>query len=240
MKDRIFKVFMDFDGTISRQDVGEEIFKKYGDNDSVQQVVADLLADKITSRECWIALCNSVGIINCKDLDKLIDSLAIEPTFSDFIEYCSEKNIEINVLSDGFDYYIERIFERERIKGINVYSNKLVITAEGKLIPRFPHYDEKCRSSANCKSNHILNLSSEEDFTVFIGDGNSDKEPVEFVDFIFAKNDLLKYCEKERITYFPFNDFNDVIKKLEELSSRKRLKKRHRAELKRKEAYMIE
>jgi 2-hydroxy-3-keto-5-methylthiopentenyl-1-phosphate phosphatase len=63
---------------------------------------------------------------------------------------------------------------------------------------------------------------------------------VEYCDFVFAKNDLLRYCEIERITFFPFKDFNDVIKKLGELEKKKRLKKTHRAQLKRQQAYINE
>ena len=85
-----------------------------------------------------------------------------------------------------------------------------------------------------------MNHSSDDDFTVIIGDGNSDKDTVEYCDFIFAKDDLLKYCERERITFFPFKNFVDVTKKLTELNEMKRLKKRHRAVLKRRQAYLIE
>jgi 2-hydroxy-3-keto-5-methylthiopentenyl-1-phosphate phosphatase len=63
---------------------------------------------------------------------------------------------------------------------------------------------------------------------------------VHFCDFIFAKDDLLRYCEKERISYFPFNNFTDVIGRMETLRNRKRLKKRHQAELKRRELYIKE
>jgi len=50
----------------------------------------------------------------------------------------------------------------------------------------------------------------------------------------------LKYCEVQRITYFPFRNFDDVILRMNELLSKKRLKKRHQAELKRREAFTIE
>jgi 2-hydroxy-3-keto-5-methylthiopentenyl-1-phosphate phosphatase len=63
---------------------------------------------------------------------------------------------------------------------------------------------------------------------------------VHFCDFIFAKDDLLKYCEKERITFFPFNNFDDVIERMEMLRQKKRLKKRHQAELNRREIYIKE
>ena len=236
---RIFKVFVDFDGTITQQDVGDEIYRKFADKEKVDAIIDDLLNDRMSSRECWVELCKAVPFVDKKELDDFINTMQIDQTFYEFNKYCENENIERYVLSDGFDYYIERIFEKNGINGLTVYANHLEII-DGKLIPGFPYYDEASFSSANCKRNHIINHSSEDDFTVFIGDGNSDKDCVEYCDFIFAKDDLLRFCEKERITYFPFKSFNDVIKKLDELKGKKKLKKRLQAKLKRQQAYMTE
>ena len=240
MTDKQFKIFLDFDGTITKNDVGEEIFKKFLDKTIVQIIVDDLLADKISARECWEKLCGAVSGINRKEFDDFIISQETEPTLHQFIEYCEKNKFEIIVLSDGFDYYIRKLLNRENLNHLKVYGNKLTIGQDGSLLPSFPHYNAECRSSANCKKNHIIENSSEEDFTVFIGDGNSDKDAIQYTDFIFAKDDLLKFCELNRITYFPFKDFNDVINRLNELSLKKRLKKRHQAVLKRREAFMAE
>lgn len=240
MTDKQFKIFLDFDGTITKNDVGEEIFKKALKEDIVKKIVEDLLTNKISSRECWESLCGSVSILNKTEFDDFIHSQEIEPTLHRFIEYCEANGFELFVLSDGFDYYIERILKRENLNRLKVYSNKLLLTDDGRLIPSFPYYNADCRSSAICKRYHIIENSGEDDYTVFIGDGNSDIEAIQYVDFIFAKDDLLKYCETQRITYFPFKNFDDVITRLSELTSKKRLKKRHQAVLKRREAFMIE
>jgi len=230
---------MDFDGTVTQQDVGEELFRKFAEEEKVNTIINDLLNDRISSRECWIKLCSAVSSVNKNEIDDFIVNIPLDPTFIKFKEFCKNENIELYILSDGFDYYIEKIFGKNEINDLTVYANHLEIL-DGKLIPSFPYYDEASFSSANCKGNHIINHSSEEDFTVFIGDGNSDKDSIEYCDFIFAKDDLLKFCEKERITYFPFKNFDDVIKKLDELKGRKRLKKRNRAQLKRQQAYITE
>lgn len=231
---------MDFDGTITRNDVGEEIFKKFLNSDIVDKIISDLLNDRISSRECWESLCNALPPINQKELDEFILSQEVEPTLHSFLEFCQLNNMNVYILSDGFDYYIDKILLREQLSHLKTYSNNLVSDDDGKLIPSFPFYNADCKSTANCKRNHILENSSEDDYTVFIGDGNSDKDPIQYVDFIFAKDDLLKFCEVNRITYFPFKNFDDVKEKLIELLSRKRLKKRHQAQLKRKEAFMME
>lgn len=238
--EKVFKIFVDFDGTISKQDIGEAIFRKFGNPEKVENIIDKLLSDKITAKESWLSLCESVENLNKNELNKFIDSIEIDETFNSFVNYCKDNEMELFVISDGFNYYIDRVFERENLKDLKYYSNKLVIDSNNKLVPSFPYLDHNCTSSANCKRNHIINHSGEDEYTIFIGDGNSDKYTVQFCDFIFAKDDLLKYCEIERITYFPFNNFNDVTAKIEELRSRKRLKKRYQAELKRREVYINE
>ena len=233
-----FKIFIDFDGTITTTDVGEAIFREFGEAEKVNKIIEDLLNDRISAKESWIGLCNSVESINKKELDDFIDQVEIDSTFTDFINFCKENEIDHYILSDGFDYYLERILSREKIS-TEYFANALSFS-DDKLIPSFPYLDFDFLSSANCKRNHIINHSSDDDYTVFIGDGNSDKCTVPYCDFIFAKGDLLKFCEKERISYFPFNNFDDVKQIMIKLLSKKRLKKRHQAELKRREAYMQE
>jgi 2-hydroxy-3-keto-5-methylthiopentenyl-1-phosphate phosphatase len=238
--DKLFKVFVDFDGTITMEDTGDAVFTKFGQSRKVRQVVNDLLNDRISARDCWLKLCKSVNYVDKKELDDFILQIEIDKTFHSFVKYCDKHNIKLFILSDGFDYYIDLILKREKLNHLKVFSNKLRINENNTLIPAFPYYDSSCTTSANCKRNHIINNSADEDYTVFIGDGNSDKYTVHFCDFIFAKDDLLKYCEKERITFFPFKNFNDVIDRMETLRMKKRLKKRYQAELRRREIYIQE
>ncbi len=238
--DKVFKVFVDFDGTITRKDIGDAVFTRFGHSGTVKKIIEDLLSDRISAKDCWLKLCESVDYINKEELDEFILQIEIDSTFHNFVEYCDKNNFQLFILSDGFDYYIDLILKREKLDHLKVYSNKLRLNKDNKLTPVFPYYDAGCPTSANCKRNHIINNSSDDEFTVFIGDGNSDKYTVHFCDFIFAKDDLLKYCERERVTYFPFNDFKEVADRMEILRQKKRLKKRHQAELKRREIYIQE
>lgn len=240
MKNRELKIFVDFDGTITNQDIGDSIFTKFGDREKVNPVINDLLNDRISSRDCWDLLCSSTPSIDKVELDSFIDSLIIDPTFHSLVEYCKDRDIQLIVLSDGFDYYIQRIFKRENLNHLKFYANNLLLDESGKLIPGYPFYNPDFPTSANCKRDHILDNSSDDDYTFYIGDGNSDKVSAQYCDYIFAKNGLLKFCEKERISFSPFKNFNDVIKKIDDLITRKKLRKGHQAELKRRMAYLAE
>lgn len=236
--DKIFKIFIDFDGTITTTDVGEDLFVKFGDPHAVAEVIERYKENNVTAKECWLLLCNSIKELNLDEFNSYIDTFKIDPTFPAFVEYCAVNNFEHYVLSDGFDYYIDRILKRENLQNLKVYSNRLEILKDNSLVPHFPYLDEESKSSANCKHNHIINHSGDEEFTIYIGDGVSDTETAQFCDFIFAKDSLLKYCERERITYFPYKNFDDVKERIENLRSKKRLKKRHQASLKRREVYL--
>jgi len=223
---RTYKVFIDFDGTITTKDVGEEFILKFGDSVKAYEIIKLWLSGEITSIQTWERLCETVKNPDMKELDEFISWIEIDPYLHDFIDYCNAQNIEIVVLSDGLDYYIERIMKKNGLEHLKVYSNHVEFV-DGKCLPTFPYTDEECKMCANCKRNHVISHSSDEDFTIYIGDGYSGACPVQFVDFVFAKKSLLKYCEKNRITYFPFHDFSDVLKRVNELVNKKKLKKRH-------------
>lgn len=240
IKEKVFKLFIDFDGTITKEDVGEAIFRKFADEKKVNEIVEKLLSDKISSRQCWDELCGLIKHPNKKNLDDFIDTMEIDSTFIAFTKFCNENKLDFVVLSDGFDYYIERVFEKAGITNVKYYSNKLFVNEVKGLSVEYPYFDADSPISANCKKNHVINHSSDDDYSVYIGDGNSDKDAVQYCDFIFAKKGLARFCSMERISFYPFNNFDDVQKKLIELMSKKNLRKRHQAQLKRKSAYLAE
>ncbi len=236
--ERTFKIFVDFDGTITKVDVGAALFDHFGETKTVQNIIENWIDEKINSTECWISLCNSLPPVELNSLNDFIDKIPVDETYNYFIEFCKQNNFEVIVLSDGLDFYINRIMKSGKISETRFFSNSLNIDSNKKFIPSFPFRDAECIRCANCKRNHVINNSGDDEFTVYIGNGHSDFCPAQYCDYIFAKDSLLKFCEKERISFFPYKNFFDVIDRLDDLKKIKRLKKRHQAELKRKEVYI--
>lgn len=239
MDGRKIKIFVDFDGTISSIDVGKEIFSTFGNKQKSDDIILKLHNGQISSRQCWEELIENVNEITEKKLFNLINEITIDSSFHNFVEFCKSHLIDVFILSDGFDIYIKHILERENLSWIPFYSNSLKIV-NGKIISSFPYYNPDYPSSSNPKMQHIIDNSSDDDYTIYIGDGNSDKESAQYCDLIFAKNELLKFCEANRISFFPYKTFDDVIEIINKLLSKKRLRKSHQAMLKRKTAYEAE
>ena len=234
---RNFKVYIDFDGTITDKDIGEHMFLKFGDAGESKNIIQKWLNNKLTSQQVWIKLCETVKNFNETEFDKFLNEIEIDPYFNKFIDYAKINDLDLFILSDGLDFYINKVSNRENFSDLPIYCNKLEIDKGGNLIPHFPHTDEECKQCANCKRNHILNSSGDEDITIYIGDGWSDTCAAEHCDFIFAKKSLLKYCEQNGLPYYPFDTFEDVQKIVGQLITKKKIKKRHQAAVKRKDVY---
>ncbi len=232
-----FKIFVDFDGTITRKDVGEIMFLKFGDAEKAREIVNRWIEGKINSKQTWIELCETIPSLDLGEFDKFIDEMEIDETFPEFVNYCEEHGHDIFVLSDGLDYYINKILKRHGLERLPLYSN-VAEFKDGRIFPVFPYTDEECDRCANCKRNHVINNSADTDVTIYIGDGFSDTCPAQFTDFIFAKKSLLKFCEQNRISYYPFENFKEIITRIDELSKRNRIRKRRQAELNRRAVYL--
>lgn len=233
-----FKIFIDFDGTITKKDIGEHMFTEFGSKEKSYEIIDDWLNGKINSQEVWIQLCKTIKNFDHQKFLNYLDTVELDDYFLSFIEYAKNKKFDITILSDGLDLYINKISEQNNFDHLPIYCNKLTINGKNELIPEFPFTDEECNKCANCKRNHILNSTSDEDITIYIGDGWSDTCAASHCDFIFAKRSLLKYCEKNGIPYYPFKSFAEVNRIIDQLYSKKRIKKRHQAMLKRKDVYM--
>ncbi len=230
------KIFCDFDGTITTKDVGEHMFLQFGDAEKAYSIFQRWVRKEIDSTQERRELLDLVPDLTAIEFDSFLETIEIEYGFNEFVQFCNQNNLELIILSNGLDYYIKKILTNNGFENLTFYSNNLVFTEDGLKVS-FPYSDEECKECANCKRNHIIENSSDDDITIYIGDGYSDTCAVQYVDFIFAKKTLLKFCEKERISYYPFKNFKDVVNRIKPLLEKKRIKKRHQAELKRKALY---
>jgi len=208
------KVFCDFDGTITINDVGAEFFNTFTKKKSID-IVNDWMSGKITARECLTLECSLVRATK-EEVDKLLNNQKIETSFINFINELYKNNIELIIISDGFDYYISNILKKYKLENIIYYSNRLVFYDGNRVKPEFPYYDPECPMCANCKGLQIKRLKSDNEISVYIGDGYTDRCAVSYADVIFATGDFFNYCSENNILCYNFNNFNDILMVLKE------------------------
>lgn len=242
----MIRLFIDFDGTITRADVGDVMFERFGGAASAE-AVRQYREGILSAAECFRRECAACGTVDVAELDAFLDAQPIDETFIAFTRFCREEAMELTVVSDGMDYYIRRILARHGLGDVRFLSNALrLVTADAPgratLQPAFPYLDEVCDRCASCKRNHMLSLSADEDIIIYVGEGYSDRCPVRFADVVFAKDDLLRHCQEENISYYAYRQFSDVEERLRQLlagGDRKGgLRKRRQAELARREVFL--
>jgi len=206
-------VFTDFDGTITQTDVTDEILAQLA-HPSWQEVEQEWTRGLIGSREC---LERQIALVHAspEELDALIDAVPIDPTFSSFYRFTRQRGIPLYILSEGFDYVIARVLKRAGMEGplrngMQVFSSAL--RQEGRrLIPSFPHSAQPCQHGCGtCKAALLRRLGEGKHPIIFVGDGLSDRFAVAEADVVFAKRQLLAYCQEHSRSCHPFNTFADV------------------------------
>jgi len=215
LKSERIAIVSDFDGTITIRDVGQHFFEKYiPDRKAHSDLLEKWKIGLISSREClekeiaWVR----AGI---PDLDDFIENERLDPFFKDFVDFCNRRKFELMILSDGLDYYIDAILMRYGYGFIDFKSNHLVTDGDRIVGVEFPWYlPELCDMCANCKKAHVDKLRGEGYFTVYVGNGYSDRCPSKHADMVFAKADLLDHCQREKIDCIPFRNFRDVEREM--------------------------
>ncbi len=232
-------VFVDFDGTITLDDVGDELFRHFG---AFEPYNTELKEGKLTIKEYWKILCDSLpSSLSLEEIRNYAKNFQIDAYFSNFINFCRYNDFRVYIISDGFDVYIETILYQYGFEVIPFFANKLIKRADGGFSPEFTAASESCNCfCASCKRNKLLNLALPESAIVYIGDGYSDFCAAEHSDIVFAKKNLARYCQQNTIPHHNFKSFFDVEMILKKAVASKSIRVRHQAYSKREKAFINE
>lgn len=206
---RKIAILCDFDGTVAREDVGNLLFRTFSENGQSHEIVSRWKAGEISSRQC---LEQEVALIHPerRSLEQFIVERKLDPYFRDFHDFATRRGMEVVIMSDGLDYYIERILCRNGLGQVPFFANRLELNGSGMRVT-FPWYDMlECTDCGCCKTHHLMTYRQRGYFVIYVGDGLSDRCPGETADLVFAKGDLRRHCEANDISFVAFENFRDV------------------------------
>jgi 2-hydroxy-3-keto-5-methylthiopentenyl-1-phosphate phosphatase len=219
----MIRIFSDFDGTITREDVGDALFERFGGRAALV-AVEKYRAGDLSAVGCFETECAACGDVDEGELGAFLDGREIDESFREFAAWCADAGYPLMILSDGMDAYIGHILERHGLAGVAYRANHLELRPASvpgavRFVPSFPYTDETCDRCACCKRNHMLTMSADEDVIVYIGEGYSDRCPARYADLVFAKDDLLRWCRENSVACYEYSSFGDISSRIAKMVS---------------------
>lgn len=203
------QIFVDFDGTISRNDTTDLILEQFADHRWIDVETA-WQQGEIGSRECMAA---QVALLRVtpEAFNLAVRRIEIDPGFAAFLQVCEDVSMPVVILSDVLDLVADAVLHHAGVK-LPVFSNQLNWVGGDRWSLSFPHAKPDCASAAgNCKCSRMLSRRNQGGPRVLIGDGRSDYCGAAEADVVFAKGRLASYCQRKRIPHIPFEDFDDLL-----------------------------
>ena len=228
-------VFLDFDGTISQRDVGDEVVRHFG---KFEPLHSELLAGSMSVAQYYHRAVQSFTASATPDT---LTAFALEQELDagagTLLRWLRSVEIPTYVVSDGFDVYIRPLLQT--IEGgaeLPVACN--VLRWDGSVfMPEFPGASESCSCfCASCKRNAVISRIAMDDVVVYIGDGRSDTCAVKFADIVFAKGTLAAFCTENGIPFHHYRSLHDVYIMLQTRYQQRDFHSRRQAVLARKSA----
>jgi len=220
MQDKTLKnfksIFLDFDGTITKQDTVGSFFMNYA-GPGWEEIEKDWVEGKINSKTCMLLQLETIKNLSEEKLYNFLDSIEIQDGFVEFCKAAEERGKKVIIISDGFDLFISRVLENNNLLNkphIKFFANRLKVSKEKeglKFNLTFPNEDKNCAHSlGNCKCARVKSHITKDEFCIYAGDGLSDRCIASKVDLLFAKNSLKKYCLKNNMDFVEFEDFFQI------------------------------
>jgi 2-hydroxy-3-keto-5-methylthiopentenyl-1-phosphate phosphatase len=214
-------VFLDFDGTITRRDATDAILEAYADPQWLR-IEEEWKTGRLSSRACLTAQMALVTATQ-EEIDSLLDAIEIDSGFVALLHTCSAHGVPVHIVSDGFDYCIQRILSRPSLRlapyleGVQIVSSHLEPDGR-RWIVGFRSFGQSCvHGCATCKPATMELLNTNGGPVIFVGDGLSDRYAVAHADLVFAKDTLAAYCDRQAISYTPYNNLATIAWRLDRL-----------------------
>jgi 2-hydroxy-3-keto-5-methylthiopentenyl-1-phosphate phosphatase len=207
-------IVVDFDCTITQQDVFGLLIKKHGGVEG-QEMLQKYRARRILPYQSLIEGMRILSKNACMaELSRTLDTeITIDPTFYDFVSFCQSIDVEMRVVSCSIDWFIQRVLARCKLEHLPVYSAVLNWNDQGPEVC-FPHRDDRCKVSEGrfsvCKGSLIRAWQANGEHVSIVGDGESDFCGAAQANHVFARDLLITFCEQQGLPFTPINSFQDI------------------------------
>ncbi|MBI3591242.1 MAG: MtnX-like HAD-IB family phosphatase [Candidatus Melainabacteria bacterium] len=216
IKNKKLAIFSDFDGTITERDVIVMIMERFAPPEW-EEIKNKILYERVITLKDGVE--KLFSLIDSSKQNEIIGfakkEAKLRKGFVDFLDFCKKENIEFNVLSGGLDFFVEAVLENYKNK-LKIFCNSGNFKSE-KIKIDYKYLPKNCTLCGDCgccKIEIIENYPKDKFTRVLIGDSLTDLAASKIADVVFARGDLIKYLNEEKINHIRFETFDDIKEQL--------------------------
>ena len=203
---------VDFDGTITEQDLLDEIARTFGDPEVYREVDEGLDEQRLSLHDVLRREFEPVRAPLEEVVAWTLAETRVRRGLDELVALARERGWRFVVVSSGFRELIEPVLAREGLRNVELVSNSVDPDPSGWRI-RFRD-DASCGTCGEpCKRATVLALAAGSE-VVYVGDGYSDRCAAELADRVFARRGLAAYLEERGVAHERFEDFRDITARL--------------------------
>jgi len=203
---------VDFDGTITEQDLLDEIAQTFGDEEVYREVDEGLDDRSLSLNEVIRREFEPVRAPLEEVRQWVLENVRVRPGFRELVELARRRGWRFVIVSSGFRELIEPVLEREGLADVELLSNTVDPDPDGWKV-RF-RVSEVCGTCGQpCKRSTAAALADSTEL-VYVGDGYSDRCAAESADLVFARRGLASYLEERDLPFERFEDFHSIARRL--------------------------
>ena len=200
-------ILVDYDGTVALTDVSDTVMAEHMPG-AWEAEVAAYDAGLAGSRRLMVF---EMDLVDAPPEALLATAAAQphDPGFVPCVRRAQAAGIPIEIVSDGFGFFIEPALEALGVGELPVVT--ALTTFEGRRASiAFPNGHPTCLICGTCKRNRVLAHQAAGRAVVFIGDGESDRYAAGYADVVWAKGSLVRICEEAGWPFRPWSDFAEI------------------------------
>ncbi len=205
-----YAMLCDFDGTVAPFDIGAGLVRRFGrgPTDELERALERWRAGDIGHRELTEVECRRLAVTESEAL-AYARGFRVDPAFPSFARGALSRGHAVEVVSEGFEFYVSDLLDRAGVGDVPFTSNRLRFESGARAVPEFPHAGG-CGGCGNCKGARVRDHQRRGFTVVMVGDGLSDRCGARAADHVLARGALLDWCRDQGIAAEAFDHFGDV------------------------------
>ncbi|MFN7948227.1 MAG: HAD-IB family phosphatase [Blastocatellia bacterium] len=204
-------IFTDFDGTVTEQDTLIFLTTHLGGGPKLIETLGRLVSEgQLTLRDCIAGEMRSIRAPFADAVKLLRAQVQVDPGFAPFAAWCAAQKLPLTVLSAGFHEIIDLFIPPQDFPHLEVLANTIRPDDQRGWQCVFrdkTHFGHDKAAVLSAAKKQGL-------YTIFIGDGLSDRAPAAIADEVFAKHSLAVYCREQGIRCHEYRNFGEVLQQL--------------------------